>query len=244
MKARIETFMKAFGMAEYPVLFRYTDDVPKGTLLPPEGAHVCVFALLAKTRGEGTPVALAASHHGCHGGGYYLGFLDWPREGIEYFLSCGIPGKMEGERYVKTPELALARFDRVPVRPAPKRYGLFTRADMPHAADDPEVVIFFASPDLIAGLHFLASFDRDDDAVTAPFSSGCGAIVTLPLAEGERSDPRAVIGLFDPSARPHVEQNLLTFSVPFGLYGRMAANIPESFLTTRTWGTIRKRIKG
>ncbi|MGA7104060.1 MAG: DUF169 domain-containing protein [Candidatus Deferrimicrobiaceae bacterium] len=115
---------------------------------------------------------------------------------------------------------------------------------MPHLADDPEVVIFFASPDLLAGLHFLASFDRNEDAVTAPFSSGCGAIVTLPIAEGERPDPRAVMGLFDPSARPYVERNLLTFAMPYSLFGRMAENIPESFLGTGTWQTIRKRIRG
>ncbi len=243
MKRRIETFMEAFGMAEYPLLFRYTDDLPKGTLFPREGAWTCLFALLVKTRTEGMPVALSAAHHGCGGAGYYLGFLDQPREGIEYFLSCGIPGKMEGERYVKTPELARARFARMPVRPATKRYGLFTRADMPHAADDPDVVVFFATADHLAGLHFLASFDREDDAVTAPFSSGCGAIVSFPLAEGDRPDPRAVLGLFDPSARPYVERNLLTFAVPFGLFARMMENAPESFLVTRTWGTIRKRIR-
>src|SRR4030067_102010 len=109
--------MEAFGMSEYPVLFRYADDLPKGTLFPPEGARTCLFALLAKTRTEGLPVALSPSHHGCPGGGYYLGFLDTPREGIEYFLSCGIPGKMEGERYIKTPELARARVAQSPVRP-------------------------------------------------------------------------------------------------------------------------------
>src|SRR4030067_842701 len=102
----------------------------------------CLSALRAKTRTEGMPVALSPSHHGCPGGGYYLGFLDTPREGIEYFLSCGIPGKMEGERYLKTPELARARLAQGAVHPAAKRYGLFPRADMPHPADDPEVVIF------------------------------------------------------------------------------------------------------
>jgi hypothetical protein len=244
MNARIGSFMEAFGMSEFPVLFRYADDLPKGTLFPPAGARVCLFALLGKTRTEGVPVALSQSHQGCPGGGYHLGFLETPREGIEYFLSCGIPGKMEGERYLRTPELARARFAKAPVRPAPKRYGLFTRADMPHCPADPEVVIFFASPDLLAGLHFLASFDREDDAVTAPFSSGCGAIVPLPLGEGLRPDPRAVMGLFDPSARPHVEKNLLTFAVPFGMFTRMADNVPESFLTTRAWGMIRKRIRG
>src|SRR3990172_9470020 len=68
MKARIESFMEAFGMSEYPVLFRYADDLPKGTLFPPEGARTCLFALLAKTRTEGMPVALSPSHHGCPGG--------------------------------------------------------------------------------------------------------------------------------------------------------------------------------
>lgn len=244
MKKRFETFMDAFGMSEYPVLFRYADDLPKGTLLPPEGAWTCVFALLAKTRSEGVPVALSASNHGCGGGGFYLGFLETPREGIEYFLSCGIPGKMEGERYLKTPELARARMARVPVRPAPRKYGLFTRADMPHASEDPEVVVFFASPDILAGLHFLASFGREDDAVAAPFSSGCGAIVTLPLAESARPGPKAVMGLFDPSARPYVEKDLVTFAVPFVLFREMEGNAPESFLHTKTWGTVRKRIRG
>jgi uncharacterized protein (DUF169 family) len=244
MKKKIDSFRKALGMAEYPVLFRYTDSLPEGTLLPPEGKHVCVFALLAKTRAEGRPVALSASRFGCGGGGYYLGFLDAPREGIEYFLSCGIPGKMEGERYIKTPELARAKFAQMPVRPAPKEYGLFTRADMPHSTDEPEIVIFFAPPDPLAGLHFLACFDREGEAVTAPFSSGCGAIVAFPLAEAERPEPRAVMGLFDPSARPYVQENLLSFALPYSLFGRMAENIPESFLGTRTWETIRKRIQG
>src|SRR4030066_1752963 len=213
MKARIESFMEAFGMSGAPVLFRYADDLPRGTLSPPEGGRVCLFALLGKTRTEGVPVALSPSHHGCPGGGYYLGFLETPREGIEYFLSCGIPGKMEGERYIRTPELARARFAKGPVRPAPKRYGLFTRADTPHSPAPPEVVIFFASPDLLAGLPFLASFARGDDAVTAPVSSGCGAIVTLPLAGGVRSDPRAGMGLFALSARPYGEKTLWPFPV-------------------------------
>src|SRR4030066_1493467 len=146
MKARIESVMEAFGMSEYAVLFRYADDLPKGTLFPPEGARTCLFALLAKTRTEGLPVALSPSHHGCPGGGYYLGFLDTPREGIEYFLSCGIPGKMEGERYIKTPELARAPLAQGPARPAPKRYGLFTRAYLPHSSVVSAVVVFFATP--------------------------------------------------------------------------------------------------
>ncbi len=244
MKALCDAIMQPLGMSEYPVLFRYVDDLPKDTLLPPEGARTCLFALLARTRAEGRPVALSAAHHGCAGAGYYLGFLAAPREGIGEFLSSGIPGKMEGERYLKTPELARARIAQAPVRPAPGRYGLFTRADGPSHGEKPETVVFFATADQLAGLHMLAGFDRDDDAVTAPFSSGCGAIVTLPIAEGARPRPRAVLGLFDPSARPFVEARLLTFAVPCAMFERMAGNAPESFLTGRTWAAIRKRIAG
>lgn len=244
MKALCDPMMDALGMWEYPVVFRYVDDLPPDTLLPPEGARTCLFALLARTRAEGRPVAVSATHHGCAGAGYYLGFLAAPREGIGEFLSCGIPGKMDGERYLKTPELARARIAQAPVQTAAGRYGLFTRADGPAHGDRPGAVVFFATPDQLAGLHMLAGFDRDDDAVTAPFSSGCGAIVTLPLAEGTRPQPRAVLGLFDPSARPFVEARLLTFAVPYAMFERMAGNVAESFLRGRTWGAIRKRIRG
>lgn len=244
MTALYAAMTEALGLPEFPVLFRYVDELPKGTLLPPEGARTCLFALLGRTRAEGRPVALSAAHQGCGGAGFYLGFAAAPRDGIEHFLSCGIPGKMEGERYLKTPGLARSRIAQAPVRPAPGKYGLFTRADGPPCGEDPEAVIFFANPDQVAGLHMLAGFDRDDDAVIAPFSSGCGAIVTLPIAEGARPAPRAVLGLFDPSARPFVEANLLTFAVPYPMFERMAGNVAGSFLTTRTWAAIRRRIGG
>ncbi len=244
MNPLFETTTRALGMMESPILFRYVDDLPPGTLLPPEGTRVCLFALLAKTRADGRPVALSATHYGCAGGGFYLGFLESPRQGIDYFLSCGIPGTVEGERYLATPELARARIAQAPVRRAKAKYGLFTRADGPPHPEKPEVVVFFANADQIAGLHMLAGFDRDDDAVVAPFSSGCGAIVTHPLAEAERQKPRAVLGLFDPSARPFVDADRLTFAVPYAMFERMAENVPKSFLTRQTWGAIRKRIKG
>jgi hypothetical protein len=244
MKEAFDRFVEAFGMSEYPILFRYSDELPAGTLLPPEGKHVCLFALLARTRKRGTPVAFTRTHHGCRGGGYYLGFLDRPMEGIEHFLSCGIPGRMEGERYLKTPEIAGARFAQGGGPAAPKPYAVFTRADRAQHGEEPEIVIFFAPPDILGGLHVLANFDRTEEAVIAPFSSGCGAVVTHPRKEAEKADGRAVLGLFDLSARPHVERDLLTFAVPYGMFRRMATNVPESFLGTRTWEVIRKRILG
>jgi hypothetical protein len=243
MGSPVDRIVAALGLPEYPLLFAWTDDLPDGAVLPAEGTRPCLFALLAGTRRDGRPVALSRSRHGCGGAGYYLGFLDAPRDGIEHFLSCGIPGRMEGERYKKSPELARAYVAKAPPPRAAGRYGLFTRADRPPHNGNPQVAIVFASPDALAGLHFLANFDREDEAVAAPFSSGCGGIVTLPLLEAAGPSPRAVIGLFDPSARPYVDEKILTFAVPYRMFLRMAANAPESFLTTKTWQAVKRRAR-
>jgi hypothetical protein len=48
--------------------------------------------------------------------------------------------------------------------------------------------------------------------------------------------------MFDPSARPFVPGNALTFSVPMNKFGRMIENMEESFLITDTWKRVQKRI--
>ena len=53
----------------------------------------------------------------------YLGFTDTIMDGFEYFLSCGIPGKLEGERYKKSPELVKKYLESMPPRPAPAPAG-------------------------------------------------------------------------------------------------------------------------
>ena len=77
----------------------------------------------------------------------------------------------------------------------------------------------------------------------APFSSGCGSIIGYPLVEGGNSDPKAVIGMFDSSARPYVGENTLTFAAPIGKFKEMVEDMDESFLTTATWERIRNRIR-
>lgn len=48
--------------------------------------------------------------------------------------------------------------------------------------------------------------------------------------------------MFDPSARPYVEPDRLTFAAPMEKFVRMVGNIEESFLTTPTWKKIRDRM--
>ena len=102
---------------------------------------------------------------------------------------------------------------------------------------------FSPSRDVLAGLFTLASFDTvEPSGVIAPFSAGCGSIVLYPYLEKDKPDPRAVIGMFDPSARPYVPACTLTFAIPITKFARMVANMEESFLITPTWAVIRKKI--
>jgi hypothetical protein len=77
----------------------------------------------------------------------------------------------------------------------------------------------------------------------APMGAGCSSIVQNPFLEKDLPNPRAVIGMFDISARPFVSAGELTFSVPLNKFTPMVENMDESFLITDSWKTIQKRIK-
>ena len=236
----LKLWKKRFDGAELPIAFYYTDDesVPG----PAHPADRCLIANLAGVR-EGTPMRFAEKSIGCPGGRRYTGFAEGLRPGFEFFLSCGIPGQMEGERYKKSPELVREILAKGPKFKAPAKYIVVKRWDRLEADEEPDVVVFFATPDVLSGLFTLASFDTaEPSGVIAPFSAGCGSIVLYPYLEKDKPDPHAVIGMFDPSARPHVPAATLTFAVPMAKFVRMVGNMEESFLITPTWETIRKRI--
>jgi hypothetical protein len=114
---------------------------------------------------------------------------------------------------------------------------------MLEASDKPEVVIFFAKPDVLSGLFTLAGFDvSEPNGVIAPFSSGCAAIVQNPYLEKDSSEPRGIIGMFDVSARPYVRADELTFAAPMNKFETMVGNMEESFLITQSWKMVQKRI--
>jgi hypothetical protein len=48
--------------------------------------------------------------------------------------------------------------------------------------------------------------------------------------------------MFDVSARPCVPETRLTFSVPMQRFEQMVLNIEESFLITKSWDLVRKRL--
>jgi len=238
----VRLWKKYFGDAELPITFFYTDEEGHAEAVEPGSVPACVVGALVKVR-EGTPVRFDVDSIGCPGGKRYLGYAEGIMPGFEYFLSYGIPGRLEGERYCKSPELVMEIMKNSPTFKAPGRFIVFKRWDNLEEADNPEVVIFFAEPDVLAGLFTLARFDEADrNAVSAPFGSGCSTIVQHPYLERESEHPRATIGMFDPSARPFVPRNTISFSVPMSKFATMIDNMEESFLITDTWGRIQKRM--
>ncbi len=180
---------------------------------------------------------------GCFGGKRYVGFPTETMPDFEYFLSCGIEGKLEGERYKKTPQIVLETFKRQPEFHAPAELIVFKRWDKLDENDQPDVVIFFATSDVLSGLFTLAGFDETDpNAVISPFAAGCGTIVQWPLMEGKSQHPRCVIGMFDVSARPFVGSDTITLAAPMEKFTRMVNNMEESFLITASWEKVRRRI--
>ncbi len=231
------------GLKEHPLAFFYNDREPAGGITPQAAGHACMIGLLNQARHHEKTVYFDADHSGCFGGAYYMGLRPMTRPKIEYFLSCGIPGEMEGERYIKTPELAREYFAGVKPRKAPARYAIFKSLDRIAVGEEPEVIIFFAPPDVLAGLFTLTNYAAERmDGVRIPFSSGCGSIVTHPLKEAEKEKPQAILGMFDVSARPFVEPGTLTLAMPTKLFRALLESQDESFLITKSWETVRERI--
>jgi uncharacterized protein (DUF169 family) len=238
----IRLWGKYFNGAELPVVFHYANEDSHSTRAKRGSVPMCLIGALATVR-QGAALAFDKDSIGCPGGKRYAGFAQTVMPDFEYFLSCGIPGKLQGERYKKSPELVKEAMKHSPTFEAPARLIVFKRWDMIEKSDDPEVVVFFAQPDVLAGLFTLANFDEaDPTGVIAPFGSGCSAITQYPYLEASAKRPRGVIGMFDVSARPFVPKDVLTFSAPMNRFSRMVENMGESFLMTDSWRKVQERI--
>lgn len=240
----LDRWTEFFPKNELPIVFFYTDR-PKGTeIVEAPGQWRCFIAQLAAVR-TGQNRYFNADSVTCHGGKRYLGFSNTLMPDFEYFLSCGIPGKLDGERYKKSPEIVNAMMANAPTFTAPATHLAAKRWDRLEPEDKPEIVVFFAHADALSGLFTLAGFDRSEAQFTiAPFCAGCGAIVLYPYLEKDKELPNAVLGMFDVSARPCVRRDQLSFAVPMPMLVRMMEHMPESFLTAPSWAKVKARFQG
>ncbi|MGA2383096.1 MAG: DUF169 domain-containing protein [Gemmatimonadales bacterium] len=238
-----QKWAKYFPGAELPVAYFYTDEVSAQDAKDSRDEEHCVIAAFDRVR-KGHTFVYGKDSPGCKGWARSTGFSQTLGPNFEYFLSCGLPGVVEGERYKKSPELVKAYTANNRAFEAPGKFMVIKRWDKLAAGDEPFGLIFFATPDVLSGLFALANYDRSDPhGVIAPMGSGCSQIVSYVWHEAHSEAPRCVLGMFDVSARPQVPQGMLTFAMPFKRLEQMAANMDESFLITESWHKVRVRIE-
>ena len=232
-----------FPGAELPLALYYTDAPPADAeRVPAPSAHKCLIGVLNRVR-NGAALVFDEESVGCFGGKRYTGFSQQLMSNFDYFLSCGIPGQLEGERYKRSPEIVQGVVQNWPDFEAPAANLVVKRFDGLREEETPEVIVFLAPSDVLSGLFTLANFDwQDPHGVITPFCAGCAAIVQYPYLEAERKAPRGVMGMFDVSARPFVPRVTLSFAVPANRFRTMVGFMEESFLITKSWDRVRKRI--
>lgn len=263
-KNDVVRFLEAIGLDEEPMGMFYSDREPEEGIAPKPGLlptiemeargevdwgalfgdFSCVIGNIWRARKKETAAYFDKERFGCLGGAFYLGFLKPQLNFITYYVSTGIPDQIEGERYLESPEVTRDFFNTIDPPPAPARYCVFKPVTQFEKEAKPELVIFFARAEAISGLNQLATFVTNDfEAVSSPFGAGCSNIVTWPLRYLAQGKLKAVLGGWDPSERKFLKTDEITFTVPFEIFKRMVNRWSESFLTTKTWATVRKKIE-
>ena len=105
-------------------------------------------------------------------------------------------------------------------------------------------IFFLATPDMLSGLAAWTFYDNNsDDAITAKFGSGCSSVFSEATLENSKNGKRTFIGLFDPSVRRYVNENILSFTIPMSRFKEMYYTIKASCLSnTPAWARVRERI--
>ena len=233
LKGFIENYREAFGEnAQLPLLFGYSDE-PVAQTAKIGG---CFFKGLQEAR-EGTPLSLNADVIGCGGGKLYTGFSDMPPH-VPNYVSIT-------EKYKRSPEMVADYIKRLEMPRATKSYLNFVRIDKAESFEGFEGVMFYATPDMLAGLCGWAYYDTNEpDAVVARFGSGCSTVVSMTVAENARGGHRCFLGLFDPSVRPWVGRDELSFTIPFSRFVTMMDTMRDCFLfDSHAWQKVKARLE-
>ena len=254
-----------------PVALIWADERPAGAMEFAPGKWGCVmFLVVAAARGK--TAVVGRETFGCFGGGVGLGFggqyQNFPggEECFCRFLSSGNagiePGEdigrgmaaagqtsmaeefLQGERYLKNPEVVRKFLACLPIMDIPARYVVIKPLrDVDLARDNVRSMTFLVNPDQLAALVILANYDGEhNENVIIPFAAGCQSLGICTYRENEREHPRAVVGLIDLTARKNLRRslgkNMLSFSVTATMFRRMEQNVEGSFLERETWKSL------
>ena len=229
----LQKYREAFGNAvPLPVAFGYSHNPVAEVKRIPR----CMIGAIRKVCG-GEPLTLSADNVLCGGGSLYTAFAPM-QDRIPAFVS-------ETEHYKQTPEQVRRYIHNLDIQLAEKPYLNFIRIDKLSSFDDVEGILFFASPDVLSGLCSWAFYDNDaDDAVSVRFASGCCSIVTFAVNENRKNGRSCFVGMLDPSARPLVPADELSFVIPINRFREMMRTMEDSALFRKAYSIVKKRING
>ena len=231
VKEFIEKYRQAFGeKAPLPIAFGYSNTPTSEIRSIPK----CLVGSISNVR-HGDSLTLSADNVICGGGGLYTAFTEMP-ERVPVFVS-------EVEHYKKTKEMVIDYVCVLNIELTKKPYLNFVRLDNLKEWSDAQALLFFATPDILAGLCSWAFYDNNSaDAVVTQFSSGCASIVTRPIRENKINGRSCFIGMLDPSARPLIPENELTFTIPMSRLMEMLYTMDDSSLYQKAFSALRRRI--
>lgn len=229
----LQKFKEAFGnTTPLPIAFEYSH-VPATEI---KKVPRCMIGAIRKVC-NGESLTLSADNVLCGGGSLYTAFAPM-QDRVPTFVS-------ETEHYKQTPEQVRQYIGNLDIRLTEKPYLNFVRMDCLDSLDDVEGILFFATPDILSGLCSWAFYDNnDDDAVSVRFASGCCSIVTFAVNENRKNGRSCFVGMLDPSARPLVPANELTFVIPINRFQEMVQTMEDSALFRKAYSIVRKRING
>ena len=231
VKGFIEKYRQAFGeKAPLPIAFGYSDTPVSEIRSVPK----CLVGSISNVR-HGNSLTLSAENVICGGGGLYTAFTEMP-ERVPIFVS-------EVEHYKKTKEMVVDYVQGLNIELTQKPYLNFVRIDNLKEWSEAEALLFFATPDILAGLSSWAFYDNNSaDAVVTQFSSGCASIVTRAISANKSGGRSCFIGMLDPSARPLIPENELTFTIPMCRMMEMLDTMDDSSLYQKAFSALRRRI--
>ena len=257
-------FLEILRLDEEPMGIFYTDEKPAEGFSPKPidlptrekemkdeidwqkvfGQFSCVMGHIWRARKKQTAAYFSAEQFGCPGGAFWTGFNKPQTETIIHYVSTGIPNWTEGELYCDSPDNLRQIFEYVDPRPAPKPFCVVKPLSKFSQDEDPELIAFFTRPESLSGLHQLAAFvTNDPEVVASPWGAGCGAVIVWPIHYLSKGESKAVIGGWDPSARKFFKTDELSFSVPYQMFEDMLNRYDDSFLKTKSWATVQKKIE-
>ena len=262
IERELASFLDKLGLAEEPMGLVYSDRMPEGAISPPTmepptpereqrgeinwqavfASFSCVMGVIWRARQKKIAAVFAADQPGCPGGSFFLGYHKPQTEAILRYVTSGIPGWTEGEHYCESPEALRAIFTTLDPCPAPGKYCIVKPLRQFKGEEEPRLVIFFARPEPLCGLHQLATFvTNDPEVVMSPWAAACGSIAAWPFHYLGSGAMKAVLGGWDPSARKFFRPDELSFTVPFGMFVSMLERFRDSFLMTDTWSIVQKK---